>query len=218
MQKIQSEKPYPERIVVVGTSGSGKTTLARRLSKLFSLSFHDLDSLYWLPQWQKADKAQFKKDVETLAKQSQWVLCGNQSRLRHLIWPRAQVIIWLDMPLLTCLYRALKRTLILCCTKKPHCNGNYESLSRLFGKDSILLWVIKTFSKRRKAFAPHFSDPFDESLKRIKKRRANNLSEKSPSFHKNEPVMIRVRNNKELLKLLAAASSLDFKSQIGDSS
>ena len=39
-----------------------------------------------------------------------WVLAGNYSKLRDIIWPRAESIIWLDYPFLLVFERLLSRT------------------------------------------------------------------------------------------------------------
>jgi hypothetical protein len=40
-----------------------------------------------------------------------WVTDGNKSAVRDLVWPRADTVIWLDYPLVVCLWRLGKRAL-----------------------------------------------------------------------------------------------------------
>jgi hypothetical protein len=40
-----------------------------------------------------------------------WVTDGNKSAVRDLVWPRADTVIWLDYPLVVCLWRLARRAL-----------------------------------------------------------------------------------------------------------
>ena len=77
-----------KRIVIVGTSGCGKTTLANKLSKMLSIPCIDLDDYYWLPNWQSRDPEEFYTIVGELTKDESWIINGNYSNVRKLIWER----------------------------------------------------------------------------------------------------------------------------------
>lgn len=142
-----------KRIVVIGSCGSGKTTLGYHLSKNLDTPVTDLDDLYWLPNWTLRPKEEFAALIEKATCQDRWIICGNQSKFRHLIWPKADTIIWLDLPLPILLYRVTKRSLKRIWDKKSICNGNFESWSRLFSSKSIVLWVLRTYFRHRKDYA-----------------------------------------------------------------
>ncbi|MCB1106950.1 MAG: AAA family ATPase [Chlamydiia bacterium] len=141
-----------KRIVIIGTSGSGKTTLGKHLAKKLGYPMTDLDDLYWLPNWTRRPKKEFASLIEKAASHKEWIICGNQSRYRHLFWPKADTIIWLDLPLPLLLWRTVRRSFRNMKTKETFCNGNYESLSRLFSSESILFYVIKGYFKHRKDY------------------------------------------------------------------
>src|SRR5215213_5524259 len=86
----------PQRIVVVGTSGSGKTTLARELAQRCSLPHIEMDALHWGPNWTEAPIEVFRQRVELALEAPGWVVDGNYSKLRNLVWRRAELIVWLD--------------------------------------------------------------------------------------------------------------------------
>lgn len=153
-----------KRIVVIGTSGSGKTTLANEIAKVLDTQVIDLDDLYWLPEWSPKDQDLFLKDVEKAVQAPSWVIAGNQGKARHLIWPKADCIIWLDFPLSTCLWRVFKRSCFNIWNHTPICNGNYDSLSREFSKDSIVLWVLNTHAERKKKLEACFQNPQPDTL------------------------------------------------------
>lgn len=141
-----------KRIVIIGTSGSGKTTLGRHLAQNLDYPMTDLDDLYWLPNWVKRPKEEFAALIEEATQPDQWIICGNQSSYRHLIWPKADTIIWLDLPLPLLFFRTLRRALRNIRHKTTFCNGNRESFSRLFSRYSVLSYVIKGYFKHQRDY------------------------------------------------------------------
>lgn len=143
-----------KRIVIVGCSGSGKTTLGRQLSKKLQLPFIDLDDLYWLPGWVARTHEEMGVDVESIVQQEKWIIVGNYSRYRHIIWPLAELIIWIDPPLHHCLWRGIKRSLRSIWNRTAMCNGNYDSIARLFswGPSSIVWWIVTSFKEKRRRY------------------------------------------------------------------
>ena len=83
----------PTRIALTGASGNGKTTLARSLA----LPFVDLED---------TDRAQATK----LVARDAWVADATHERaLGDLVLARAQLLVWLDLPLPLILWRAWRR-------------------------------------------------------------------------------------------------------------
>ena len=141
------------RVVIVGTSCAGKTTMSGKLSDALSIENTDLDDLHWLPKWQEREVSEFRFLVEEVANRDAWIIAGNYRPVKDLIWPRATHIIWLNYSFPRVFWRALKRTFVRSITRKPVCNGNYESIFKaLFTRDSILYWVISTHKRRRREF------------------------------------------------------------------
>jgi len=143
-----------ERIVVVGSSCSGKTTYARRLAEILGHPYIELDALNWLPDWVERPHEDFRVLVSGAVSPERWVVDGNYGRVRQVIWPRATCIVWLNYGFFTVLGRAVRRTLRRSLTGEELYSGNRETLRRSFlARDSILLWVITTFRRRRRSFA-----------------------------------------------------------------
>jgi adenylate kinase family enzyme len=141
----------PERIVVVGTSCCGKTVFARQLAQSLGCPLVELDELYWAPGWTPKPNDEFRRLVAGAASATRWVIDGNYGRVRDILWPRATTIIWLNYSFPTVFARALRRTLRRTVAKEKLWHGNRESVARsFFSRDSILLWVITTFRRRRK--------------------------------------------------------------------
>ena len=82
------------RVVVVGTRPSGKTTFARRLAGVLGSQHVELDALYWGPEW--TPRPDFQGDVLAAVQYEHWVIDGNYTAVRDLIWRRCTAIVWLD--------------------------------------------------------------------------------------------------------------------------
>jgi adenylate kinase family enzyme len=155
------------KIIVVGTSGSGKTTLAQSLSSILNIPCTDMDDLYWLPNWEVRNEEDFLQDMKVLVDGDQWVLSGNCSRISGYTWPKAEMIIWLDFPLHTLLWRTLKRSIRRSIRKEPCCGGNQESFLRFFSKHSIFYWVFRSYRRRGKMYSKYFADPTNKPHKLV---------------------------------------------------
>lgn len=102
-----------QRIVILGNSGSGKSTLARDLGARLGLPVVHLDTLFWEPGWVEPDAGRFRDRVREAIAPQAWVCEGNYARRTFdLRLPRADLVIWLDTPRLTCLGRVILRSLM----------------------------------------------------------------------------------------------------------
>lgn len=152
--------PFPPRVSVVGTSGSGKTTFAQKLAERLAVPHIELDALHWLPDWQEAPLDELRDAVEQATAGDAWVVDGNYSKVRDIVWRRANTVIWLDYPLPVILRRLIVRTVRRSVKQEELWNGNRESLgTALFSRDSIVLWALKTYQRRRCEYPVLFAQP-----------------------------------------------------------
>jgi adenylate kinase family enzyme len=142
------------RIVIVGSTGSGKTTLARELSRGVEAPHIELDAFNWGPNWTAVSQDLFRARVSEAVSAERWIVDGNYHVIRDIVWPRADCIVWLNYSLPVVLGRLLRRTARRILTGEPCCNGNRESLRMAFSKESILLWALCTYGRRKKEFPP----------------------------------------------------------------
>lgn len=139
-----------KRICIVGTSCSGKTTLAGEISRQLGIPHIELDALHWKPNWEERADDEFLALVEQAVAGEHWVSDGNYNKARHILWPRATTIIWLDYPFALVLYRAITRTIHRVFTRKKLYADNVETFRMAFlSRESIILWVIQTYGERR---------------------------------------------------------------------
>jgi adenylate kinase family enzyme len=85
-----------DRVAVIGTTGSGKTTFARRLAAVLAAPHVELDALYWGPGWTRCGS--FLQDVRDAIQQPRWVVDGNYSTVRDVVWRRCTAIVWSTIP------------------------------------------------------------------------------------------------------------------------
>jgi adenylate kinase family enzyme len=99
----------PGRFSIVGATGSGKTHLARTLADRLRLPLHELDKIRWDSSGRALRREEFADAVHSLAAGEEWIIDGHYREVRHLVWDRAEVVVWLNYPLLLVAMRLLRR-------------------------------------------------------------------------------------------------------------
>lgn len=155
------------RVVVVGTSGSGKSMLARAIALRLGVPHAELDAMHWGPDW--TPHADFADRVRDFVAGDAWVLDGAYSQVRHLVWPRADTIVWLDYPMSLVFGRVLRRTARRWWYREVLWNGNRERFwTQVATRDSLLLWVINTWRRRRAEYPKLLASPDVAHARRIR--------------------------------------------------
>jgi adenylate kinase family enzyme len=151
-------RPFPyHRVNVVGTSASGKTTFARALAARLNVPAVELDALHWEAGWTEAPLELLRQRVADATAGDGWVIDGNYSAVRDIVWARAEAVVWLDFPLRTVLWRYAVRTQRRIRTAEELWpgTGNRERLSmHLLSRDSLLWWILSTYRRRRRDYPP----------------------------------------------------------------
>ncbi len=145
------------RIAVVGMSGAGKTTVAAQLSQRLSIPHLELDGVYHQADWTPLDRETFRARVRDFVTQASWVTDGNYDAfVGDLIWERAEVVVWLDLPRHVHLRRVLFRTLRRWWRRETLWNGNRERLGQFVDRDpqeNLFLWVWTQHATKRRHLA-----------------------------------------------------------------
>lgn len=140
-----------KKVIVIGTTGSGKSTFASQLAKKIEASYVSLDLLFWKADWQGSTDEEFIEKIRHAIATESWIVDGNYSRTQEVTWPQADTIIWIDLPFWLTFYQCLARAINRALSKNELWpgTGNVESFSRILSKDSILLWLIKTYKRNK---------------------------------------------------------------------
>ncbi len=152
----EREETALRRIHVVGTSGSGKTTLAQRLACRLDIPHVELDALHWGPDWTPAPLELFRERTAQALSGEAWTTDGNYSRVRDIVWGRADTVVWLNFPLFLVMWRVTWRTLRRSITRQELWSGNRESLREAFFGDSIILYALRTHRRRKQQYPELF--------------------------------------------------------------
>lgn len=148
-----------KRVAVVGSSCSGKTTFAVALAKLSGISHVQLDTLFWLENWRQQPSEVFAQKVAATVSKDAWIIDGNFTEVQHLTLKRATTIVWLNYSFATVFFRAICRSCQRVVTREELFAGNRESFWKtFFTRDSILYWIITTFSRRRRQYRKLFAE------------------------------------------------------------
>lgn len=150
----------PKCIVVKGTSGAGKTTFGRSLAGHLKLPFVELDSLHHGPNWTAASACELRARLSVrLDDDYGWVVDGNyDDKLGTFLTDRADLIVWLDLPLGTKLCRLVARTTRRWFTGETLWNGNRETLKGVFGeRDGLFPWALQSHFHHRRVWPEKFA-------------------------------------------------------------
>lgn len=157
-----------KKINVIGTSGTGKSTFSGALAEKLGYEHIELDAIFWQDDWQETPDEEFFAALAEQLSQPTWVLDGNYTRTIPIKWREADTVIWLHYGFFTVLFRAMKRAVTrIVSRKKLWGTNNVETLGKLFFKDSIVWWTIKTYGKRDHQYRAIMNDPAYAHIKFI---------------------------------------------------
>jgi adenylate kinase family enzyme len=99
-----------QRVSLVGPPGSGKTTVGRKLAASLEVPFVELDAIFHRPAWAELSRDNFRERVSDALTARGWVVDGNYSAVRDLVWDRADTVVWLDLGRWLVMRRVVLRT------------------------------------------------------------------------------------------------------------
>jgi adenylate kinase family enzyme len=140
------------RLVVVGTSGSGKTTMAARLAQALCIAHVELDALQHGPKWEQASEDELRARAAAATSGDGWVVDGNYSAVREVVWPHATTIVWLDHARHVVMRRVIWRSVVRAVTRRPLWNDNRERWTTWFNPEHPIRWAWRTYADRQTRF------------------------------------------------------------------
>ncbi len=150
------------RVVVVGNSGSGKTMLAAALATRLGVPHVELDAYHNQAGWQELPVPEFRARVAAVVAADGWVVDGNYTRVRDLVWSRADTVVWVDPPRRRVLRQIVWRSVSRAVLRRELWNGNRESWRNLVSRDperSIIVWSWTRHEVYRQRYLAAMRDP-----------------------------------------------------------
>jgi adenylate kinase family enzyme len=98
-----------KRVMIIGSGGAGKSTLARALGARLGIQVVHLDAHFWKPGWVPTPRDEWLELQRELMQSETWIMDGNYGGTMDARLALADTVIFLDLPRLTCLTRALQR-------------------------------------------------------------------------------------------------------------
>ncbi len=158
-----------KRILIIGCSGSGKSTLAKELAEKTGLPLVHLDRLYWCGNWDHRSREEFDVLLEAELQKNAWIIDGNFTRTIPYRLSFADTVIWLDLPVITCLWGVTKRVLQNLGKSREDMGGNCPEH---FDKRKIELYkAIWGFNKRNRTNYEELLKHTDARVYRLRSRR-----------------------------------------------
>jgi adenylate kinase family enzyme len=140
--------------VIASASGNGKTTFGRELAERLAVPFVELDALHHGPNWAEATPDELRARVEPLVHTDAWVVDGAyRNKLGDLVLERAELVVWLDLPVHVWLPRLVKRTVRRLVRREELWNGNRETLRDQFTPStSVVYHALHDYRSRRRVY------------------------------------------------------------------
>lgn len=165
--------PRIQRVSLVGPPGCGKTTAGRKLAASLDVRFVELDSIFHLPGWAELSRDAFRERVGEALRAPGWVVDGNYSAVRDLVWDRADTVVWLDLPRWLVMRRVILRTVRRAVTRERLWNGNREPLTnfyRLDPENNIIRWAWVKYPVYVGRYSAAMRDPAYDHLRFLRLR------------------------------------------------
>jgi adenylate kinase family enzyme len=146
------------RIAITGPSGSGKTTLAAELALVAGLRHVEIDALHHGPNWDSCGVEVLRERVAAATEGDGWVADSTyRGMLGDFVSHRADVLVWLDLPVPLVMWRLLWRTHVRRRDRVELWNGNVEPGWR--ESVPLLIWpAFRRAFENRREFPSRYAD------------------------------------------------------------
>ena len=156
------------RVVVIGTSGAGKSALSEQIARHFDIPLIELDALNWRADWtalSATDPARFLADVDAATSGPCWVVAGNYTMARHIVWARATHLVWLDYSRRVVMRQVVRRSFWRAWHRQVIWGGNREGFAGWRDPGHPIQWAWRTWQPNRTATAARLAEARSAHLK-----------------------------------------------------
>ncbi|MFF9344921.1 adenylate kinase [Streptomyces sp. NPDC014773] len=142
-----------KRVAFFGPPASGKTTIARKLASHMGVAHTDLDEILFVDA-QPLPLEAFRAAADRITRGDAWVVEGNFSKLADVVWHRAEVVVWLDLPLRLVVWRITIRNLRQLFGLDTSAQARRLTWGRaFFGRRSLLRTAVRKYRHNRPRYA-----------------------------------------------------------------
>jgi adenylate kinase family enzyme len=145
--------------------------VARELSKRLGLPYVELDAVFHQPGWGELPVEEFREIVAERAAGDGWVIDGNYSKVRDLVWQRADTVVWLDLARALVMRRIISRSLARVVLRRRLWNGNRERWRNVVSRDpaiSIVAWAWTQHDAYKEVYGAAMTDPESAHLRFVR--------------------------------------------------
>jgi len=138
--------------VIASASGSGKTTFGRTLAESLGVPFVELDALVHEPNWAETPDDELRDLVSPVLAGDGWVIDGGYfGKIGELVLARADVVVWIDLPIRIWLPRLVRRTVRRVRDHEEIWNGNRETIrGAVWGRDALIPYALRAHFRHRR--------------------------------------------------------------------
>ena len=96
--------------MLVGGMGSGKSWTSKRIAEITGYPLYHLDVEFWKPDWVMTPHEEKVVRLNEIISGEKWIIDGNYGGTMELRYAAADLIIFLDISRMICMWSAAKRT------------------------------------------------------------------------------------------------------------
>jgi adenylate kinase family enzyme len=128
---------WMQRIMIVGQPGSGKSTVARLIGEGTGLPVFHMDHIHWQAGWVERPLPEKIKLAHEVEARDRWIFEGGLSSTYENRIARAEMLIWLDLPLGLRFWRVVKRSFAHFGRNRPDLPAGCPEG---FGRETLPFW------------------------------------------------------------------------------
>lgn len=142
------------RVMIVGGPGSGKSTLARWIGAQTGLPVQHMDQIHWRPNWVERSMAEKVALIAAVEARDRWVIEGAVAPRYQARLARADMVIWLDLPIYLRLWRVARRSFTWRGQVRPDlAEGCPEQFNLQTPRLLVWVWRRRTLQRQKVADA-----------------------------------------------------------------